>query len=372
MARWEKYHIAHPSSLLSNNPLPDTSTMPHVVQPSGGGGRILVRYTPRRKHGLIAASKWLVAEGMTLQKATAELRVSHSNLAKRTAKGIGNINSPDKILKSKKKSTGNGPLGQLKSLEDALLRYIFKLCKQRVIVNTFIVVLRASFHFPEFHTKTYTAHCSVVKCFFTALLFAYQMGTHTLQRLLAEVECEALDFMVFMCRIIFGANRDRRFVINMDQTPVYFSMNAKRTLELIKKTIHIRTSMDNTKRVTVAVMICADGTLLLLVLVFKRQPNGRIVKKEFPSGDYPPNHFYHCQPAAWMDKTVMIAWVKTVLNSYVVTAPDHIVLIVILDMYRCHMMASVVQMIKELGIKVKHIPGGCTPSASPSMSALTA
>jgi hypothetical protein len=37
-----------------------------VVQPGGDGGKTRVRYTARRKHGLIAASKRLVAEGMTL------------------------------------------------------------------------------------------------------------------------------------------------------------------------------------------------------------------------------------------------------------------------------------------------------------------
>ncbi len=61
------------------------------------------------------------------------------------------------------------------------------------------------------------------------------MGMHTLQRVPAKVKSKALDFMVFMRRIIFGANCDWLFVINMDQTPVYFSMNAKRTLELIEK-----------------------------------------------------------------------------------------------------------------------------------------
>ena len=34
-----------------------------------------------------------------------------------------------------------------------------------------------------------------------------------------------------------------------------------------------------------------------------------------------------------MDKTVMIALVEMVLKPYVVTAPDHVVPIVILDMY---------------------------------------
>ena len=78
--------------------------MPHVVLPGGGGGKIL------------AAAKRLMAEGMTLQKAAAELCVSHSNLVKWIAKGIGDIDSLDKILKSKRKATHKGPLDQLKSL----------------------------------------------------------------------------------------------------------------------------------------------------------------------------------------------------------------------------------------------------------------
>ena len=54
-----------------------------------------------------------------------------------------------------------------------------------------------------------------------------------------------------------------------------------------------------------------------------------------------------------------------VLKPYVATAPDHIVLIVILNMYQCHMMAWVVQMIQELGVEVKHILGGCTSLCQP-------
>ena len=61
------------------------------------------------------------------------------------------------------------------------------------------------------------------------------MGTHTLQRPPAEVESEAIDFMRFMRVIASGGNRDRHFIINMDQTPVNFSMSSKQTLEVIKK-----------------------------------------------------------------------------------------------------------------------------------------
>ena len=60
--------------------------------------------------------------------------------------------------------------------------------------------------------------------------FSYQMGTHTSQRPPAEVESKAFDFMRFMRFIVSGGNRDRRFVINMDQMPVYFTMSANKRL----------------------------------------------------------------------------------------------------------------------------------------------
>ncbi len=56
----------------------------------------------------------------------------------------------------------------------------------------------------------------------------------------------------------------------------------------------------------------------------------------------------------------MLAWVEEVLASYVAMAPKDIIPLLILDSHQCHMMASVVQKIQELGVEVKHIPGRCT------------
>jgi hypothetical protein len=277
---------------------------------------------------------------------------------------MGEIDRVDKILRSKKKAALTGPSSQLKVIKDGLLRYIFEQREQGIEIKVFTVMLRASLMSPEFREKSFTARCSCVKRFMHAHSFSYRMGTHTSQRPPAEVESKAFDFMQFMRVIVSGGNRDRRFIINMDQTPIYFSMSSKRTLEVIeKKNIHIRTSTNDTKRVTVAVTITADGTLLPSTLVFKGKPDGRIAKKEFST--YPKTHFYKCQEAAWMDEEGMIVWVKEVLAPYVATAPDHVVPILILDMYQCHMMSSVVQMIQELGVEVQHIPGGCTSLCQP-------
>jgi hypothetical protein len=74
---------------------------------------------------------------------------------------------------------------------------------------------------------------------------------------------------------------------------------------------------------------------------------------------------YLCQQNAWMDEEAMIVWVDQVLRPYIETAPAGILHILFLDSYRCHMMASVVGMIQDLGVEVKHIPGRCTSLCQP-------
>jgi hypothetical protein len=141
-------------------------------------------------------------------------------------------------------------------------------------------------------------------------------------------------------------------------------MSPKKTLEIVgAKTVHVRSSTSDTKRATVAVTIAADGTVLPAVVVFKGKPGGRIEAKEFPT--YPHNNQYHCQDAAWMDEAVMLAWVDGPLKAYVDTAPEGIAPLLILDSYRCHMMASVVHRIQAMGVEVIHIPGGCTGLCQP-------
>lgn len=141
-------------------------------------------------------------------------------------------------------------------------------------------------------------------------------------------------------------------------------MTPATTLEIVgRKTVHVRKSTTDTKRATVAVAITASGIILPSVVVFKGQPNGRIAKEEIPT--FTKDHFYACQKNAWMDERVMKQWVNVVLKPYVETAPDHIIPLLILDSYRCHMMSSVVQCIQELGVEVQHIPGGCTSLCQP-------
>ena len=50
--------------------------MPLVIQPGGGGGKMRVHFSARRKRGLVATLKRMQAEGMPLRAAASEWRVT--------------------------------------------------------------------------------------------------------------------------------------------------------------------------------------------------------------------------------------------------------------------------------------------------------
>jgi hypothetical protein len=88
--------------------------------------------------------------GKSLRGAAAELSVSASLLSRWEAQKVGEMDPRDKLFKSKKKSNLPGPLSQLEGIEEPLLRYIFEMHKQGVIINSWNVALRASYLSPEF------------------------------------------------------------------------------------------------------------------------------------------------------------------------------------------------------------------------------
>ena len=324
-----------------------------------------VRYTAHCKLGLLASAKRIMEEeGVTLRRAAKRLQVSHSLFVRWQQQRATNDNPILAMLKGKNKANYAGPLGQLKPLKNSLLRYVFEQCEQGINLSILALIVKALSLSPIFNEKHFVAKVSAVKRFVRAHSLIYCMGTHVSQRKPDEVAAESSDYMDLMCQIVEGPHRDWHFIINMDQTPVYFTMNAKRMLGVIGvKTVHIHTSTNNTKHAMVAVTITGSGAVLLSMVIFKGKPNGCITKTEF--ANYLTTHQWRCQDNAWMDEGVMIVWVDEILKPYIANAPEHIIPLLILDSHRCHMMGSVGQRIQELGIEVRHIPGGCTSLCQP-------
>jgi hypothetical protein len=260
---------------------PTLHPMPRLFQPGGVLRRMHVRYTAQCKLALLTMAKRLRdKEGISLRKSAERVQVSDGLLVKREERfSLGN-NPIKALLKTKKKSIHPGPLGQLKLLKEALLKYIFKQCKQGIEVSTLSIVVVASNISTKFGKKDFIARCSTIKCFVHAHSFVYQMGRHLCQHKPEEVETEASNYMHLICTLLLGPHRDRRFILNMDQTPLYFLMSMKRMLELVGKiTIHIRTSTNDTRQVTMAVTIAGDGMVLPLMIIFKGKHDGRIAHR---------------------------------------------------------------------------------------------
>jgi hypothetical protein len=225
--------------------------MPPLCQPGGLSQKMRVRYTARRKLGLLASAKRIMEEeGVALRRAAKRLQVSHSLFVRWQQQGAANDNPILAMLKGKKKANCAGPLGQLKPLENSLLWYVFEQREQGINLSILALVVKALLLLPIFNKKHSVARVSAVKRFVRAHSLVYRMGTHVSQRKPDKVAAESSDYMDLMGQIVEGPHRDRRFIINMDQTPVYFTMNAKQTLEVIGvKTVHIRTSTNDTKRI---------------------------------------------------------------------------------------------------------------------------
>ena len=124
----------------------------------------------------------------------------------------------------------------------------------------------------------------------------------------------------------------KKNVINMDQTPVFFSSHCKQTLKMRgAKAVANHTSTQDTRWATLAVTMCADGTKLPPMMIFKGKQNGRIAAKEFPT--FPTGCEYFCQENALVNKGAMLKQVEKIFKPFIETAPRNVIPLLMLDSY---------------------------------------
>ena len=322
-------------------------------------------YTFKEKKRIVRlVDQYKLNQNSSQRKACEVYGVTESNY-RSFRKQLASITDGGVIVRSSSRQVHPGRPGLLKEHSDVLLRFVFELREQGMGVTYRMIVNKASQLSRDFREKSQTAKLHIVVRWVKTNSLVYRMGTTQSQRPPSETVHEALDYLKYVGRVkCKESNRDPRFIMNMDQTPVFFTHHGKKTLaKKGSRCVNQRISTSDTKRATFAPTICADGTSLCPMLIFKGERDGRIVKREFPH--FPPVCIYACQIKAWMDEDAMLKWVQEVLEPYVSTAPPNIVPLLILDSYRCHMMASVVQKIQDLGVEVEHLPGGCTGHLQP-------
>ena len=325
-------------------------------------------YTIKEKRELVQAISTLLSKGASIRQACPLFGLPHQyyHRFKKAVKAADDLEKANNIFVHYKVNGSTrkihpGRPSILSAVRDDLQQFIAATRTHGIQVSSRMVRHEASRLLPNFMTKTINAREKVVNRFTKQMGLTHRAATHPAQKDHHETEEESRHFIEMMRDKV--ADKDPVLTLNTDQTPVPFSFHATKTLEKKgTKTIHVRSSTSDTKRVTLAVTIDASGGMLPPMLIFKGAANGCIAR-EFVT--YPYGGHYACQKKAWMDEEMMSKWIDDVLVPWRNEKGPDVIPILILDAYRVHMMGNIVNRIQSLGIEVVHIPPGCTYLCQP-------
>ena len=144
---------------------------------------------------------------------------------------------------------------------------------------------------------------------------------------------------------------------NMDETPVYFDMVPSKTVDRKgKKTIKVRSTKSEKRRITVTLCCTATGKMLKPTIIFKGTTT-RSIKKVSDKG----RSIVTFQNKAWMDEKVMAMWIKNVWGAYTKKKPS----LLFLDSFSAHVTPDIQALFSQYNTTVIVIPGGCTSVLQP-------
>ena len=145
-------------------------------------------------------------------------------------------------------------------------------------------------------------------------------------------------------------------IANMDETPVYLDMIPSRTVDKGKKSILLRSTNSEKTRIT-AVMCCnAVGEFLPTLVIFK----GKTLRPL--RGITPPQGIHvRTQKNAWIDKDLMLYWIKNIWKVFTEGIPA----LLFLDRCKVHLDDKVTEAFKQCNTTTIFIPVGCTSVLQP-------
>ncbi len=270
--------------------------------------------------------------------------------------------------KTTKVATNKGRPSSLQSIQDEMITWLTNMRANGVTVSVRMASIRAKKLMPSLQRakkKRYSLF-AVVRRFLRSNGFTVRTITHTAQEHPDVAKEKAKAFVVGTRPFFSQQNRHQAYILNMDQTPYNVKDAPSRTLaERGSRSVDGKTPKTSVGRISCFLTVCADGSKLPPLLVYKGKPGGS-VEREFSQDDFPQEGIFCCvQENAWTDERVMLLWVKKVLKPYAEKAPEGIVPYLLLDSYKCHTTQPVVRAIEDLGVEWDIIPGGCTGLAQP-------
>ena len=150
-------------------------------------------------------------------------------------------------------------------------------------------------------------------------------------------------------------------MINMDQTPFYFSSGSGVTLDMVgRATILGKESKGGKRRATVTLSVTASGEKLRPMVIFKGKEGGDIESRELANSPYKEDLFLACQPNAYQDENNMLRWIDEVIGPHLQQKAAGAPVILFLDAFLAHHCHAVLDKLGAMGVRVIKIPEGCT------------
>jgi hypothetical protein len=169
-----------------------------------------------------------------------------------------------------KLSLHKGPASILNEVEQELVEYIHLWRQKGFPVSRMSIVQKVGQLRPDFGEKSLAACKMVVSRFLARNQLTHRVATHKAQRCPGEVLDKALAYLEVQAPRVNDSCHHQDFILNMDQTPIYQAMDEGRTIDVVgTRTVNLRTSANDSQRVTVAVTITASGKQLKSMIVFK-------------------------------------------------------------------------------------------------------
>ena len=201
----------------------------HEEEGCTGGTKRRRRFTLQEKLKYLRVVRRKVEKGASLREALKSINISHKQILdwkKQSEKMKGKSNQHAKSL-------GDGVQSFLSPYTDRLLSFIFEMRETGMAVSVNSIVLKASQLSREFREKSMIARHSAVRRFINVHGFVHRMGTHLSQHRPSEMEEIAIDFVHVTREKLQMSCRNEDYIINMDQTPVPFSYDPKKTIEVV-------------------------------------------------------------------------------------------------------------------------------------------
>jgi hypothetical protein len=261
-------------------------------------------YSIKEKRELVQAIRTLVSKGFSIRRACPLLGLPHQYYYRfeKVVQVADELERKELFVHYTVNSTARklhpGRPSILASVRNELTQFVAATRTRGIQVSSRMVRHEACRLLPNFMSKSINAREKAVLRFTKQMGLSHRAATHTAQKNYHKTMEESCHFIEMMKYKV--ADKDPALIINMDQMPIPFSFHSAKTLEKKgTKTIHVRASTSDTKRVTLAATVDASGRMLPPMLIFKGAANGRI-SREFAT--YPDEGHYACQKKAWMDE----------------------------------------------------------------------